>query len=225
MRARGGRSADETSGPRWVRRVARPPRRTRVRAGRADGPRRRDRPRPDRGRSGPAARDARDPRPGLVSARGHGRRSPLRLGARPRRREAVPVPATRDDPDRHPGGGRPHRPAACTPPRAPLRVRRAAFLRSARDRDPGPRLPRRRPRLPRPSRGRALHRRQLRDPRIDLLLHLDADRTALHDGLRPRAHGAGGRRLHRGDRDRGGRRPAGRAARRRRDRGAGRRLA
>ena len=89
-------------------------------------------------------------------------------------------------------GGAAARPAAGAP-RRPL-------LRPARDRDPGPRLPRgplRRARLRAPSRGGLRRGRQLRRARRHVLLHVDGNGPACGERLRPRSHRGHRERRHR----------------------------
>ena len=101
--------------------------------------------------------------PGALPARADRRRPALRVGARPRRRASGSSsrrarrsrPGTRDA-----DGAVTDHPGAAA--RRALRVRRAARLRPARDRDPGPGVPDRRPRVPRAPRTVVVHRRELR---------------------------------------------------------------
>ena len=96
------------------------------------------------------------------------------------------------------------------------RIHRRSLVRAARDRDPGPGLPRRparRPRLRRAPRRGVPRRRQLLRARRHLLLHLDGNGAEGRGRLRPGAHRAARRRapVPRRGRQRARRRGAGRA--------------
>ena len=62
--------------------------------------------------------------------------------------------------------------------RRPVRVRRASLLRPARDRDPGPGVPGRRPRVPRPPGAVGLDRRELRPRETCFCTSMETGRAA-----------------------------------------------
>ena len=159
--------------------------------GRPDRARRRDRAGRDHVRRRAAARLDGASRGGDLPGRASRRRRRLRLGGRPALLEAGAHALTRAslacrDGGRHGTGGRGGAAArpATGPPRCPI-------LRPARDRDPGPRLPRgplRRARLRAPSGGGLRRGRQLRRAWRHVLLHVDGNGPACGERLRPRPH-------------------------------------